>query len=87
MIREFSWRPTLASAVLALAIVLRIAGAALNYEANDDHMAVVRIIAHEHRLPADDEEWEAFQPKLYHATVAAVPGGHHHPAAAARFPA
>jgi hypothetical protein len=60
------------SVILTLAIGLRLVGVAINLEANDNHMEVVRIIAHQHHLPVDGEAWEAFQPKLYHVTVAAL---------------
>jgi hypothetical protein len=44
----------------------------VNLEANDNHIEVISTIADEHRIPAREEMWEAFQPKLYHLTVAAV---------------
>jgi hypothetical protein len=59
-------------AILALAVLLRVIGALVNTEANDDHMEVVMVIALDQRIPADDELREAFQPKLYHATVAGI---------------
>jgi len=47
--------------------------ALVNLEANDvDHAEVISIIADENRIPDKDEVGEAFQPKLYHATVAAL---------------
>jgi len=58
-------------AVLALAIILRLIGVVANNEANDPHLEVSQIMAYEHRMPAATEVWESFQPKLYHATVAA----------------
>jgi hypothetical protein len=58
--------------ILIVAIGLRIVGGILNTDANDLHMPVVYVMANEHRIPADSEEWEAFQPKLYHGTVAGI---------------
>jgi hypothetical protein len=58
--------------VLACGVILRVALALVNDEANDDHMSVIRIIAYENRMPEKHEGKEAFQPKLYHATVAAL---------------
>jgi hypothetical protein len=60
------------AATLVVAIVLRVWLALVNTGANDAHLPVIRVIAFEHRFPAKAEEWEAFQPKLYHATVALV---------------
>ena len=59
-------------ATLVVAVVLRIWLALVNAQANDPHLPVIRIIAFEHRFPAKAEAWEAFQPKLYHTTVALV---------------
>jgi hypothetical protein len=59
-------------AVLALGVLLRLVGALVNREANDDHLSVIRVIAHEGRFPEPDELWESFQPPLYHVVVAAV---------------
>lgn len=59
-------------AVITLGVLLRLAGAMINREANDDHLSVIRVIAYEGRFPEPDELWESFQPPLYHATVAAV---------------
>lgn len=67
-----SFRPTLIQVILAVAILLRLVGVAVNGEANDPHMPVIQVIAFEHRIPADAELWEAFQPKLYHLTVAEI---------------
>jgi len=52
--------------------MLRIALALVNDEANDDHLSVIRVMAYENRIPEKDEFKEAFQPKLYHGTVAAL---------------
>src|SRR5215468_7205595 len=57
--------------VFACGVVLRIALALVNSEANDIHMNIIKIMAYENRIPENDEDREAFQPKLYHATVAA----------------
>ncbi|MCZ6755834.1 MAG: phospholipid carrier-dependent glycosyltransferase, partial [Gemmatimonadetes bacterium] len=59
-------------AILLLAVLLRALLVIANVQANDDHLGVIRIIAHEHRFPEPHEDREAFQPKLYHTTVAAV---------------
>jgi len=56
--------------VLSLGVLLRLYLTVTNTEANDDHLTVIRIIADQHRLPRLREAWEAFQPKLYHASVA-----------------
>jgi hypothetical protein len=56
--------------VLVVGVLLRLALAAVNTQANDDHLSTIRIIARENRLPHAYETWEAFQPKLYHLTVA-----------------
>jgi hypothetical protein len=58
--------------ILALSVVLRVALALVNREANDDHLAVVRFIADEGRFPGSSEAWESFQPKLYHVLVAGI---------------
>jgi hypothetical protein len=58
--------------ILLIAILLRAVGVLVNTEANDNHVAVASVMAFEHRIPQDSELWEAFQPKLYHATVALV---------------
>jgi Dolichyl-phosphate-mannose-protein mannosyltransferase len=63
---------TAARSVFVVGVVLRVLLACLNWEANDDHLAVSRIIADEHRIPDKDELEEAFQPKLYHLIVAAL---------------
>jgi len=54
----------------AIGAVLRLWLAIVNTEANDNHLPVIRTIAFDHRVPAREEAWEAFQPKLYHTTVA-----------------
>ena len=43
---------------------------AVNYYANDDHMAVVNIIVNENRLPVKDDCYQCYHPKLYHCCVA-----------------
>lgn len=60
------------SAVGALGAMLRVALALVNREANDDHLSVIRVIAREGRIPRSYELPEAFQPKLYHETVAVI---------------
>jgi hypothetical protein len=65
-------RKALLASVVVLGVVSRLGLALVNEEANDRHLPVIRIIAFEHRFPAWDEKWEAFQPKLYHLTAALV---------------
>ena len=57
--------------VFACGVILRIALALVNEQANDVHINMIKIMAYENRIPKNDEDREAFQPKLYHATVAA----------------
>jgi Dolichyl-phosphate-mannose-protein mannosyltransferase len=61
-----------AQSVFVCGVILRIALALVNTQSNDDHMSVIKIMAYENRIPEVHEAREAFQPKLYHATVAAV---------------
>lgn len=56
--------------ILTIGVLLRVYLAAVNAEANDDHLAVIRIMSEEHRIPRLHDAWEGFQPKLYHLTVA-----------------
>jgi hypothetical protein len=69
-------RPTAATAitgaVLIVGVALRVLLALVNLEANDPHLPVIRAIAFEHRFPTHEQEWEGFQPKLYHTTAALV---------------
>jgi hypothetical protein len=58
--------------VFCLGSVLRVALAMVNLEANDNHIEVISVITDENRIPDKKEFWEAFQPKLYHITVAAL---------------
>ncbi|MGH8071191.1 MAG: phospholipid carrier-dependent glycosyltransferase [Candidatus Entotheonellia bacterium] len=58
--------------VLLGGALLRTALALVNSEANDNHLEVILVMADEHRIPPKEELGEAFQPKLYHATVAAL---------------
>ena len=58
--------------IFVFSAVLRIGLTAANREAGDDHMKVCRILLDECRLPRTSDDWEGFQPKLYHATVAAI---------------
>ena len=69
--RTWSQRP-ITSAILVLAIILRLIGVVVNNESNDPHLEVSQIMAYQHRMPLATEVWEGFQPKLYHATVAAI---------------
>jgi hypothetical protein len=56
--------------VFLTACVLRVALALVNQEANDDHMTIVRAIAFEGRVPGLADDWQGFQPKLFHWTIA-----------------
>jgi len=62
--------PRVERGVFAVGVLLRLYLAVVNREANDDHLAVIRIIAFQHHLPRLREAWEGFQPKLYHVSVA-----------------
>ncbi|OQY69333.1 MAG: hypothetical protein B6D46_00355 [Polyangiaceae bacterium UTPRO1] len=63
-------------AVFVLAALLRLVLACVNREQSDNHVSVIDVMAFEHRIPDydrdRDEVKEAFQPKLYHGTVAAI---------------
>jgi hypothetical protein len=62
--------------VFVVAVVLRLVLGTVNREASDNHVDVIDIMAFENRIPeydrATDRVKEAFQPKLYHGTVAAL---------------
>src|SRR5262245_38992330 len=58
--------------VFVCGVILRVALALVNDQANDIHTNVIRIMAYENRIPENHEDREAFQPKLYHGTVAAL---------------
>src|SRR5262245_35927735 len=58
--------------VFCFGSLLRLALAAVNLEANDNHLEVIAVIADENRIPDKVEFWEAFQPKLYHVTMATL---------------
>ena len=60
------------STVLVVGVVVRVVLALVNLEANDPHLPLIRAIAFEHRFPTREQEWEGFQPKLYHTTAALV---------------
>jgi len=53
-----------------MSLVLRLALAIVNRQANDDHMEVVNRIIVTGALPQKDDCWECFQPKLFHSTIA-----------------
>jgi len=61
-------------AILILALGLRLCLALVNREANDPHMEVVTWILTHHELPikTSGDCWECFQPKLFHASLAAL---------------
>src|SRR5215813_3191460 len=58
--------------VFVCGVILRVALALVYDQANDTHTNVIRIMAYENRIPENHEDREAFQPKLYHGTVAAL---------------
>lgn len=62
--------------VFVVAVLLRLVLASVNREQSDNHVDVIRIMALERRVPEYDRDRdqvkEAFQPKLYHATVAGI---------------
>jgi hypothetical protein len=58
--------------VFACGVILRIALALVNTQSNDDHLNVSKIMGYENRIPEAHEVNEAFQPKLYHGTVAVL---------------
>jgi hypothetical protein len=69
------WRTAAAAistAALVIGIAIRLLLALVNLEANDSHLNVIRAIAFEHRFLTPEQDWEGFQPKLYHTTVALV---------------
>jgi hypothetical protein len=62
--------------VLVVAALLRLALATINRDSSDNHVDVITTMAFENRIPEYDRDRdrvkEAFQPKLYHGTVAAL---------------
>ena len=56
--------------VFVTGCALRVILSFLNQEANDDHMSIIRTIAFEDRVPGLRDDWQGYQPKLYHWTVA-----------------
>lgn len=58
--------------LVAVGVLLRLGLALFNRSANDDHLSVARVISEQGRSPLREELEEAFNPKLYHAMVAAV---------------
>jgi len=64
--------PWLYLSVFLLAIGLRFWLAWVNPEANDPHLEVSEIILNTGKLPQAPDCWECFQPKLYHAGLAAL---------------
>ena len=57
-------------AVFLISMLLRLGLTLVNWQANDDHMAVVVLILKTHSLPLWQDCGECIQPKLYHATAA-----------------
>ena len=60
----------LVAVVFVTGCALRVILSFLNQEANDDHMSIIRTIAFEDRVPGLRDDWQGYQPKLYHWTVA-----------------
>ena len=60
----------LVAAVFIAGCALRIILSWLNRQANDDHMSIIRTIAFEGWVPGLKDDWQGYQPKLYHWTVA-----------------
>ena len=56
--------------VFVTGCALRIILSYLNQQANDDHMWIIRTIAFEDWVPGLKDDWQGYQPKLYHWTVA-----------------
>ncbi len=83
-----SWIRAATLAVLVVAAVLRLVLATVNREQSDNHVDVIHHIAFDERIPDYDRDRdspkEGFQPKLYHATVAAILRAH--PSARASAP-
>lgn len=53
-----------------MALALRVVLALVNTDANDNHLAVVEILAFENRVPELEDTFQAYHAKLYHTTVA-----------------
>ncbi len=60
----------LVAMVFVTGCALRIILSFLNQQANDDHMWIIRTIAFEDWVPGLNDDWQGYQPKLYHWTVA-----------------
>lgn len=60
----------LVAAVFVTGCALRLILSFVNQQANDDHMWIIRTIAFEDRVPGLKDDWQGYQPKLYHWTVA-----------------
>jgi hypothetical protein len=62
--------------VFVVAVLLRLVLATVNREQSDNHVDVINMMAFENKIPEYDRDRdrvkEAFQPKLYHATVAGI---------------
>jgi len=65
-------RRLLDAGILSVAIALRLLLALVNYESNDDHLAVAQFIAEHRRIPDLHDVSQGVQPKLYHSTVASL---------------
>ena len=58
--------------IFGIALALRFILCLINREANDPHFEVVQWIMNKSMLPANEDCWECFQPKLYYLLNAAV---------------
>lgn len=56
--------------IFCISFILRLSLALVNRDFNDNHIYVARLIMLTHKLPTQDDAWEAYQPKLYHYIVA-----------------
>jgi hypothetical protein len=58
--------------VCAIAFLLRFGLSTVNREANDNHQPIIHLIMEGSRLPQIQDDWEGFQPKLYHWSFAQI---------------
>src|ERR1043165_6189457 len=58
--------------IFIVAMALRMLLGIFNHEANDNHVDVVSWIVDKHSLPAKNDCWSCYQPKLYYLVCAGV---------------
>ena len=63
---------TLILIVFLIAIILRLGLCIANYDWNDYHFGVIKIILNEGRIPTIEDGGQCYHPKLYYLTAAAV---------------